>query len=655
MLSQILSLFPSHTHLLTLVSDPDRLLAGEKVMQELAQRGFTIIQEDDPVLLRYRVEEARPFTTERPVLIITSGTLEDVPYDLYQPAHRVQLSLHHYFPLLAYPVLQTLSPDQIEKLETCRQPTQVLSRQKTIEYLLREVFEADLARLSQPHALLAWLNDYHHRSSQLPDVLRDRLVEGLKCCSNYREWDIDLLIRDAQAFQSFVQQEWQKSIDPFYLGMQDQVRLKERRARYYIPFSCDLHLQDLVPGLVRCGTIRPLKVENETCLPKWAQPGVTRVDGRLQRVATLLEIVNEQVRKIKDNIQTGWKAWKELAWDWAVLYSYLVQPDLAAQLEQKEVHQNLTRDIDPLFSAWLKKNYTALGAQRLPTPHHVHHIPHYLAYQGNIGKIVLLVLDGLSLKDWQVIHSVWKSRHIDWIVRTELIIAQIPTITSISRYALISGLRPADFAGDVDYSVSEGRAWQLFWSREGVAEDTCKLLPLSYDRQIDQLPELQDPRVNFWCLIDDTLDKLAHKATLGSVDQQVSLQLWLDLDQKQNSLPLETLIDTYLDRGYSIFIASDHGHVEAIGLGQPSEGLLAQTRGKRARIYPDRSTALRVQTVFTDTILWDNDGLLPDQMAAIMPMRREAFAPKGELVVTHGGISIDEVVVPFIQISKESK
>ena len=32
-----------------------------------------------------------------------------------------------------------------------------------------------------------------------------------------------------------------------------------------------------------------------------------------------------------------------------------------------------------------------------------------------------------------------------------------------------------------------------------------------------------------------------------------------------------------------------------------------------------------------------------------------AFATAGEVVVTHGGISIDEVIVPFIQISKESK
>jgi hypothetical protein len=153
-------------------------------------------------------------------------------------------------------------------------------------------------------------------------------------------------------------------------------------------------------------------------------------------------------------------------------------------------------------------------------------------------------------------------------------------------------------------------------------------------------------------LIEDTPDKLAHHATLGAADQQSSLRLWLDPAHDQNSIPLEKLIDSYLDRGYSVFITSDHGHVEATGFGQPSEGLLAQTRGKRARIYMDRLAALRVQNAFADTILWDKDGLLPDQMAALMPAGRDAFAPSGEVVVTHGGISIDEAMVPSFKFRK---
>ena len=356
-------------------------------------------------------------------------------------------------------------------------------------------------------------------------------------------------------------------------------------------------------------------------------------------------------------VQAGWAAWNAFARDWAELCSLQVQTDLEVNEAHRKKFRKLVREVDKNFSAWLRNNYAPLGTQRLPRPHHVHHIPYYLAYLRNLGQIervVLLILDGLSLTDWQVIKSVWTKRHDQWELKTESLLAQIPTLTSISRYALISGLRPADFANDLDHCAPEERAWELFWSREGIAGTACRLSSLSFDRGIDQLPELQDPRVNFWCLIEDTPDKLAHHATLGAADQQSSLRLWLDPAQDQNSIQLENLIDSYLDRDYSVFIASDHGHVEATGFGQPSEGLLAQERGKRARIYLDRLAALRVQNAFADTILWDKDGLLPDQMAALMPAGRDAFAPSGEVVVTHGGISIDEAIVPLIQISKAS-
>ena len=140
---QILSLFPSHVHPLTLVSDPDGLLGGETTRIELARRGFTLIQESDTVLLRRRMSEAPSPSAEQPLIVITSGPLDTLPYDLWQPGHRIQLSLHQYFPNLAYPVLQSLSPDQLEALAQTSQPDTPLGRQKTVEFILRELFDAD--------------------------------------------------------------------------------------------------------------------------------------------------------------------------------------------------------------------------------------------------------------------------------------------------------------------------------------------------------------------------------------------------------------------------------------------------------------------------------------------------------------------------------
>ena len=648
MVNDILKFFPPYTHPLTLVSDPDRLLAGETLISELVRRGFELIQENDPVLLRHQVEAARPFTREHPVIILTSGALEALPYDLYQPAHRLNLSLHDFFPTLAYPVLQSLTPDQIEKLAACQLPEKTLSRRKTMDYLLEQVFHADPHRLGRPHTLVAWLNDYHHSGSPLPEMLRAALVERLSANPEYEEWDLSLLILDSQAFSDFIQLQWQESVTRSLPGEQ----IKETGTKYQVPFHQDLQLQNLVPGLVRSGAIRPVKITASKRLPNWAAPGVTLVDERIQRYTTLLETVNNRLAAMSSAPQTDWNTWSELARNWAELCCCPAQIELNLEPVQLNSFREAARKMDGLFMDWLKSKYTALGAQRLPRPHHVHHIPHYLAYLRSLGQIqraVYLVLDGLSLADWQIIQPVWTKRNPDWKLNGTVLLAQVPTITAISRYALISGLRPADFSSN----LSEARAWELFWSREGVSEAACKLLALQYDRQIDQQAELLDPLVSFWCLIDDTIDKLTHHATFGTADQQASLRLWLEPAGEQNSLLLEEIIDAYLERGFSVFIASDHGHVEAKGIGQPSEGLLAQTRGKRARLYRDKLAALRVQSAFANTIRWDGDGILPDQVTALMPAAREAFAPAGETVVTHGGITIDEVMVPFVQILKE--
>jgi hypothetical protein len=75
------------------------------------------------------------------------------------------------------------------------------------------------------------------------------------------------------------------------------------------------------------------------------------------------------------------------------------------------------------------------------------------------------------------------------------------------------------------------------------------------------------------------------------------------------------------------------------------------TRGKRARIYSDRHAAVNVQQGFSRTILWGQDGLLPDDVWVLVPEGRCAFATFNETVVTHGGLTLDEVVVPLVTIN----
>ena len=143
---------------------------------------------------------------------------------------------------------------------------------------------------------------------------------------------------------------------------------------------------------------------------------------------------------------------------------------------------------------------------------------------------------------------------------------------------------------------------------------------------------------------------MLHGATQGAADLLASVRVWL-----QTGSPwLEALIQMLLESDYSVYVASDHGHVEAIGFGLPNEGVAVETRSKRARIYDNRNFADRVHADYPDTTLWHDDGLLPANRWVLMPNGRFAFATEGERVVSHGGTTLEEMVTPLVKITQKT-
>jgi hypothetical protein len=137
------------------------------------------------------------------------------------------------------------------------------------------------------------------------------------------------------------------------------------------------------------------------------------------------------------------------------------------------------------------------------------------------------------------------------------------------------------------------------------------------------------------------------------MDHQETVKLWLSPSNSGvNSSKLENVINVLLDQHFTVFLASDHGHCAAVGFGSPAEGLMAHSRGRRARLYTDRRAAEQTHMSYNDTIVWSDDGLLPNNVYAVMPTGRQAFAEFSTIVITHGGITLDEVIVPLIEITK---
>ncbi len=150
----VLRHFPAHLHALTVVSDRDGLLADEDVAGVLADRGFAVIEETDPVMLRVRVEHLRPWTPERPVIVVTQGDLRNLPFDLWRQGRQISLSLHDFFPRLSYPIVKSLAPARRARLAAAGEPPTSLGEVSSIDFVLRHAFEVEALDLANPAGLV---------------------------------------------------------------------------------------------------------------------------------------------------------------------------------------------------------------------------------------------------------------------------------------------------------------------------------------------------------------------------------------------------------------------------------------------------------------------------------------------------------------------
>ena len=621
------------------------MLADEAVLATLASRGFRIVFEPGsncaPVSDRGGSACGHPSSRSSSVRKVTFG---DLPYDVWQAGHRVELGLHAYFPRLDYPTVRQLGPAARARLSATPGPKETLGHRRTIEYLLRNAYDGDLTALREPASLVKWLADYHATGESMPAVVAARFVSDLGTEPAFADWDLGALMASAEALQAFLTTEWSA-----YLNFRRSSALGEAPVAYAIDFNQDSAMQDAISQFVRSGILTPVEVPDLTALPVWARPAAIArgADDEAARFAALSEQLHEALRN--DLRNAPWQRWIAAAKDWAALQTIRDGTTLISH-DQRADYDRLQHAIDTQFAEWVPGHYSTLATLGLSPPHHVFHVAGFIAHEWRtrpVDRVALLIIDGMALRDWTAIAPVWKERHPDWTFQAQVLLAEVPTMTAVSRQALVSGSRPAHFAASIATNRFEARQWATFWSLQDPAlpESACPYLRHGPSSSV----ALFGNRERAACLIETDIDQIVHGATLGEAEVLTSLQVWLNVESHR----LEDEIASLLERGFRVYVASDHGHVEAIGAGVPSEGVIAETRGKRARIYRDRAVAERAHRRFPDTLIWANDGLLPSDIFVLVPRARTAFAPVGERVVTHGGTTIDEMIVPFVTIDRQ--
>jgi hypothetical protein len=276
----------------------------------------------------------------------------------------------------------------------------------------------------------------------------------------------------------------------------------------------------------------------------------------------------------------------------------------------------------------------------------VHHVPRYLAMRRSAGedRIALLVFDGLALDQWVQIREHLSAKVPEFSADEGGCFAWLPTLTSISRQALFSGLKPREFQGSMDTTSQEPSLWTKFWQENGLKRpEVLYQKGLKRSEQLAALEEsLSKPTTKVAGIVVDMIDEIVHGAMLGKRGVAGQIREWCDTGF------IEKLFLMLSKHGYQIYLTADHGNVDAEGIGRLSQGVVSELKGERVRAYRSEDLASSVPPEI-DAFQFGGPGL-PTDFLPLYASERGAFVPKGNKIVAHGGMALEELIVPFVKI-----
>jgi len=662
---QILKEFTPKVARLTLVPDPDGLLLEEGILEGIRERGFELIPFEDHIAFRYAYESkfrSRWDRGEHTDLVVVlrsqASDLSGLPYDLLQAGRRLSFNLGDIFPNLSYPVVTALDRGDLDALYEAQKrhaPGQ-LGDNATKEFVLRHVFEIAPELVKQPSDLLRVLLRRHYRGQRIPPDLDERFIQLLRQNNVFDDWPLETLVSDREAFFAFLQERWPIFLDREAAKGTSGVREDEKpyglsiEGPVELPF--DHHdIRVYIDNLFVEGLLHSVSHDHADALSKtWVGIGVRTapIEDRSRRLGKLIDSLEASI-PAEDAKHTDWF---HFARGWAE--TILLANDQAEAISEPtdERIKNLQAQVDAGFAAWLFKRYAGLVNLPPVPPVMLHHLPRFLARQMGEDrkfKIALIVVDGLALDQWLVVRDALASRQPGFRFREQAVFAWIPSLTSVSRQATFAGKAPIFFPNSIQTTDREPALWAQFWADQGFAPNEVVYIKGLGDGNLETVSEaLSHPRARVAGLVVDKVDKIMHGMEMGTAGMHNQVCQWA----KQPYL--NTLLDLLLDRGFRVYLTSDHGNLEAEGCGRPSEGAVADLRGERVRIYPDAALRGKVKERFPAALEWGTVGLPEDYLALLAPAR-QAFVQEKQRTVSHGGVSVEELIVPLIQIDRRGE
>ena len=260
----------------------------------------------------------------------------------------------------------------------------------------------------------------------------------------------------------------------------------------------------------------------------------------------------------------------------------------------------------------------------------VERIKGYLKYIG-YEKKALICFDGMGWAEWFLLKRYLKE-NLKLNFKERSVFSMIPSTTKVSRYAIFAG------------NANEIYQTKYPNERKGLKKSfhNAELFKNSYKIT-------QDSILGYKTIskIYNLFDETAHSTIISSDDFTKNTYFTI-IDQYIKHTAIIKEIKILLDNGVNIFICSDHGCTLAKGNGQKIEKYLIDSYSKRGTIIK-KNSSLQSRNYIRYRVP------VPETPSVILARPGEMYDYQSSCELTHGGTSVEEMVIPFIEVKKVQK
>ncbi len=359
--------------------------------------------------------------------------------------------------------------------------------------------------------------------------------------------------------------------------------------------------------------------------------------------------------------------------EWKDLYSKLVYWELALEKIEdsgmREILELQKKEANHLFADFIEDNYLDWLNGTEAAPDMI-----YNAIKNDISpllgkeKIAVLVIDNLRFDQWKMVEPLFAR----YFTKEEekIIFSILPTATHYARNSFFAGLLPSEIEKKFPqfWRNEEDEGGKNMFEKELLETNLKRLgknIKWSYNKITnleagkklnDQFNQIKDNDANF--IVYNFVDMLSHARTEMEVIRELASDeaayrsitvSWLEHS------PLFEIIKKIADAGIKLIITTDHGTIK---VNNPVRIVGEKNTNSNLRYKVGRGLNYNAKEVFA--VANPQDAFLPkirmssefvfarEQDFFVYPNNYNHFANYYQNTFQHGGISLEEVLIPYV-------